>query len=68
MEEELQRRLALALAGQPSPSTGLINVEMLDTTGDAASELAKMKITKIGMGTRKNPVDFGKVQPNRIRN
>ena len=64
MEEELQRRLSLALASQPSQASQLTNVEMIDT----ASENTREKTTKIGMGTRKNPVDFGRMQPNRIRN
>ena len=68
MEEELQRRLSLALSSQPSHASQLVNVEMIDTTVDAASEHTREKTTKIGMGTRKNPVDFGRMQPNRIRN
>ena len=68
MEEELQRRLSLALSSQPSHASQLVNVEMIDTTVDAASEHTREKTTKIGMGTRKNPAEFGRVHPNRIRN
>ena len=69
MEEEFQQRLVLALAGQASHAASVTNVDMVETTLDGSSDFKQKGNTIIDrMGTRKNPKDFGKNLPNRIRN
>ena len=63
-QEELERKVALALAGQPSQATTSVpTVEMQESTFDVVGDLPKQG-SRIGqgtrMGTRKNPGEFGK--------
>ena len=68
MEEEFQRRLSLALAGQHSQATSVTNVEMIEATLDGSSDFKKKPTLIPAMGTRRNPKDFGRNLPNTIRN
>ena len=69
MEEDFQQRLVLALAGQASHAASVTNIDMVETTLDGSSDFKQKGNTIIvRMGTRKNPKDFGKNLPNKIRN
>lgn len=76
MEEKFQKQLKHAINGSShQPSIHVHTIEMQGTTLDICSKYSRDKtprIGKCGMGTRKNPVDFGKQMqqpvPNRIRN
>ena len=73
LEEELERRVQLAVSGQGSLSSHQVpTVEMQEEGLDASNDLGKDKsfIGKgsLRMGTRKHPIAFGKQAANLIGN